>query len=67
MSKLDWRKCKLQGRATEWKYSPGHVLPNGVVITGTRKDQLAYRADKAMWAWKRKLSPADRRRVKWAT
>jgi hypothetical protein len=67
MSKLDWRRCKLQRRATEAKYSPGTVLPNGAVTTGPPKDQLAYRADRAMRAWQRKLSASDRRRVKWAT
>jgi hypothetical protein len=66
MSKLNWDRCKRQGRATEAKYSPGYVLPNGVVTTGPRKDDLAYRADRAMRAWQRKLSPEDRRRVKWA-
>jgi hypothetical protein len=65
--KLNWQRCKLQRRATEAKYNPGTVLPNGAVTTGPRKDNLAYRADKAMRAWQRKLSPSDRRRVKWAT
>jgi hypothetical protein len=67
MSKLNWSRCKRQGRATEAKYSPGYVLPNGAVITGSRKDSLARRADRAMRAWKRTLSPSDRRRVKWAS
>jgi hypothetical protein len=57
MSKLDWRRAQLHGRARE----PINGVPNGP------KDRLAYRADKAMRAWQRKLSPSDRRRVKWAT
>jgi hypothetical protein len=57
MAKLDWRRCKHQGRGRE----PIEAIPNGP------KDRLAYRADKAMRAWQRKLSPSDRRRVKWAT
>jgi hypothetical protein len=65
-SKLNWDRCKLQGRATEAKYSPGYVLPNGSVAIGPRKDSLALRADRALKAWRRKLSPSDRRRVKWA-
>jgi hypothetical protein len=63
MSKLNWTRCKRQGRATEAKYSPGYVLPNGVVTTGPRKDQLAYRAARAMRAWRRTLSPQDRQKL----
>jgi hypothetical protein len=66
MSKLDWRRCSPR-RATETKHSPGTVLPNGVVTTAPRKDNLAYRADRAMRSWQRKLSPSDQRKVKWAT
>ena len=58
--KLRWDRCKLQGRATEAKYRPGYVLPNGVASPGPWKDSLALRADKAMRAWRRKLSPEDR-------
>ena len=62
-SKLNWERCKAQGRTTEPNYRPGTVLPNGVVVTGPRKDNLAYRADRAMRAWKRKLSPQDRQKL----
>jgi hypothetical protein len=62
-SRLNWDRCKLQGRATEAKYSPGYVLPNGTITTGPWKDSLALRADRAMRAWRRKLSPQDRQKL----
>lgn len=63
MSKLDWRRAHLNGRATEAKYRPGTVLPNGVVITAPRKDNLAYRADRAMRAWQQNLDHQERAEI----
>jgi hypothetical protein len=64
--KLNWDRCRPR-RATEAKYSPGHVLPNGAITTGPRKDSLAYRADRALRKWQRTLSPQDRQKLSGAT
>jgi len=55
MSKqMNWRRAQLQGRPRE--------AINGVPA-GAPKDRLAYRADRAMRAWRWKLSPSDRRKL----
>jgi hypothetical protein len=61
--RMDWRRCKLQGRAHESKHGSAVELPNGARAALVPKDDLARRADKAMRAWQRRLSPRDRQRI----
>ena len=60
---MDWRRCKLQGRADELKHGSAVELPNGARTAVVPKDDLARRANKAMRAWQRRLSPRDRQQL----
>jgi hypothetical protein len=62
MTRINWTRCKLQGRATESKYGSGVVLKNGATAPTIRKDSLAQQADRAMRNWLRTLSQRDRER-----
>ena len=60
MTRINWARCKLQGRATESKYGSGVVLKNGASTPTIRKDSLARQADRAMRDWLRTVSQRDR-------
>jgi hypothetical protein len=62
MSKRDWRRAKIW-RSQESKFGTGVILRNGERTPALPKDSLSRRADRAMRAWQRKLSPRDREKL----
>jgi hypothetical protein len=67
MSRMDWKKCRLQGRATESKYGSGVILPNGAKTAIVATDSLAKRANAEMRRWLRTLPPKHHNAVKFAS
>jgi hypothetical protein len=63
MSRLNWSRCAHRDRPQESKYGIGAILDNGARTAVVPKDDLARRADRALQAWLRRLSPRERSKL----